>query len=413
MEHVRIAILSSHDQVCAFLDNSIPKALHMYDDELHTYLKGTAATFSFKASARHADAVYLTVGAKLSFRYNNRDWYFNVMYADQDEDEVEITAYGATLELVNAYTTELQITKAYSFAEYVSMSDKVKTVTIGINEVSGKKIQCEWDSSDTILARLFSIANKFDAEIELLPRLSDHYSLDGIIMNVYKENDGDRVQGIGINRTDVILRNGKNIGTVKRSADISNMYTAIWPTGKDGLTLSGIDREEYDTDGNLEFYSPDGDPRIFAVQAMDKFPSNVNKSDHKRYIEYQWSYDTDNVNTLYGQSLAQLKKNCVPSVKYEAKCYVDAGIGDTFTIQDEKFNPPLYLQARVTEQVMSFINPTRNKTTFDNYRELQSQISKTILDQMKKLVEEKLSPVIEQNTMLTECVLEMSEVVYQ
>ena len=394
MDNVRIAILSSHEQVCAFIDNSLPKALHMYDDELHTYLKGTAATFSFKVSARHPDAAHLVVGSKVSFRHENRDWYFNIVSADQDDDEVDVVGYGASLDLVNSYTTELQINQAYSFKEYVSMADKSKSVTIGINEVSSKRVKCEWDSSSTVLARLFSIATNFYAEIELLTRLTEHYALDGITMNAYKEHS-DQYQGIGQNRKDVILRNGKNIGTLRRKAEITDLYTAIWPTGKDGLTLSGIDKEEYDSDGNLEYYSPSGDPRIFAVQAMRRFPSATNRSDYKRYIEYQWSCDTDNVNTLYGQALAQLKKNCVPSVEYETECYVDAGIGDTFVIQDLEFNPPIYLQARVTEQVNSFTDYSRNKTTFDNYKELQSQLDPNLVKKMQEMVKNTVvNPVI-------------------
>ena len=397
MDNVRIAILSSHEQVCAFIDNSLPKSLHMYDDELHTYLKGTAATFSFKVSARHPDAAFLVVGAKVSFRHENRDWYFNIVSADQDDDEVDVVGYGASLDLVNSYTTELQINQAYSFKEYVSMADKSKSVTIGINEVASKRVKCEWDSSSTVLARFFSIATHFDAEIELLPRLTEHYALEGITMNAYKEHS-DQYQGIGQNRTDVILRNGKNIGTLRRKAEIRDLYTAIWPTGKDGLTLSGIDKEEYDSDGNLEYYSPSGDPRIFAVQAMRRFPSATNRSDYKRYIEYQWSYDTDNVNTLYGQALAQLKKNCVPSVEYETECYVDAAIGDTFVIQDLEFNPPIYLQARVTEQVKSFTDYSRNKTTFDNYKELQSQLDPNLIKQMQEMVKDTVvNPVIKVN----------------
>ena len=42
MEYIRIAVLSAYDEVCAFLDNSIEKAMHYWDDELHTYLKGAA-----------------------------------------------------------------------------------------------------------------------------------------------------------------------------------------------------------------------------------------------------------------------------------------------------------------------------------------------------------------------------------
>ena len=67
MENVRIAILSTYDQVCAFMDNSLPNALHYYSDEVHSYREGAANTFEFTASARHKDSKYLVEGNKLSF----------------------------------------------------------------------------------------------------------------------------------------------------------------------------------------------------------------------------------------------------------------------------------------------------------------------------------------------------------
>lgn len=42
MDNIRIAVLSTYDKVCAFLDNKAPGAMHYYDDELHEYLKGSA-----------------------------------------------------------------------------------------------------------------------------------------------------------------------------------------------------------------------------------------------------------------------------------------------------------------------------------------------------------------------------------
>ena len=67
MENIRIAVLSAYDSVCAFLDNSVPDAMHYYDDKLVQYLMGSANTFSFKTSAQHGDSVYLTGGNKLAF----------------------------------------------------------------------------------------------------------------------------------------------------------------------------------------------------------------------------------------------------------------------------------------------------------------------------------------------------------
>ena len=72
------------------------------------------------------------------------------------------------------------------------------------------------------------------------------------------------------------------------------------------------------------------------------------------------------------------------SVMYE---YVDAQIGDTVTIEDTAFHPTLYLKARVTEQVISLTNKKNNKTTFDNFSELKSEVSETTTKQIEKLMD--------------------------
>jgi phage minor structural protein len=385
MDNIRIAILDAYDRVCAFMDNSAPKALHYYSDELHYFREGSANTYSFKASAKHEDAGYLVEGNKLSFQYGGKDYYFNIVMIYKTEYIVEVTGYSTVFELLNEDAEEYKASRAMKFKEYLDVFNFEKTIELGINEVSDKAVTHEWTGTSTILARIFSLANVFDAEAEIVTVLNDDYSLKKLVLNIYREHDSDH-QGVGRYRKDVVLRYGKSVKGIKKTAHIKDLYTAIYPVGKDGLTISGINKEEKDADGNMEYYSPAGDGVIRAVQARDRFPSNTKGSD--RYILKRWSYDTDNVNVLYGQALTELKKNCVPQVAYEVDGYFDTGIGDTVVIADDEFNPPLYLEARVTEQVRSFTDPKRNETTFDNFRELKSEVDTSLLDKMNELIKE-------------------------
>ena len=387
MDNIRVAVLSTCDQVCTVMDNGMPKALHFYSDELHSYLDGAANTFSFTASARHEDSKYLVKGNKLSFRYRNKDYYFNIMKERRTEYTVEIEAYSLMFELLNDKLGEYKASRAMTFAEYLEAFDTDEVVELNLNEVSDKAITNEWTGTSTILARIFSLANVFDAEAELVPELNKDYSLKRLVLNVYKANDGE-CQGIGRKRTDITLRYGVNVKGITKTAEILDLRTAIRPTGNDGLTIAALDKTEYDADGKVEFRSPAGDPCIYAVQARDRFPSNTLENCNGRYIMSTWSYDTDNANTLYGQSLAQLRKICEPKVTYEVDGYFDTDIGDTVNIADEEYIPPLYLEARVTEQVRSFTDPARNKTTFDNFVELNSEISEDLLKRMEALIAE-------------------------
>lgn len=387
METVRIAILDAYDNVLTFMDNDAPKALHYYDDELHEYLKGTANTFSFKASAKHEDSQSLVEGNKIAFVYRDRDYYLNIMNVRRDELEVEVMAYSLSFELLNEEKEKYAASKAMSFAEYLAALDYEKVLTLGINEVSDKSIKHEWTGTGTLLARIFSLATVFSAEVEFVPELNDDYSLKRIVLNVYKEHT-DTVQGVGTDRADIVLRYGINVTGVTKTSDITELCTAIRPFGKDGLTIKSLDKTEYDADGNVEYKSPKDNRNILAVQARDRFPSNLLSNANDRYIAKVWEYDTDNVNVLYGQALAELKKLCVPQVTYEVEGHFDTAIGDTVTIADEEFTPELYLQARVTEQIVSFTNQSRNKTTFSNFKELQSEIDPSLIQKMNDLIAE-------------------------
>ena len=386
MENVRIAILNTADIICAFMDNTAPDALHYYDDELHEYLEGSAYTYSFTVSAKHEDSAFLTEGGKISFVYRDKDYYLNIMKIVRDEYEIEVEAYGLSLELLNEYTGEYSAPKAMSFVEYVDALYFADVITIGINEVSDKRITNEWTGESTILARLFSIANVFSAEIEFVAQLNDDYSLKTIVMNIYREHD-DTHQGMGEARQDITLRYGVNVEGIQKTSDISDLYTAIRPTGKDGLTIWSLERTEYDENGNVLYWTPKNSTDIHAVQACQQFPSNLLKSTTDKYIINLYSYDTDNVETLYGQALAELKKNCVPQVTYDIDGYFDTNIGDTVRVEDDEYNPTLYLDARVTEQVRSFTDPTKNKTTFSNVIERQSEIDASLLERVSELIE--------------------------
>lgn len=388
MDNIRIAVLDAYDVKITFMDNSLPEALHYYKDELHTYLEGSAAAFTFMASAKHGDSQYLAEGNKLSFRYRGNDYYFNIVKVYRTEYIVEITAYALMFELLNEDAPEYKAGKAMSFKEYMNVFDPEGTVKIGINEVSDKKIKNEWTGTSTVLARIFSLANVFGAEAEFVPELNKDYSLKKLTLNVYRENGGE-YQGIGQKRNDITLRYGVNVKGIKKTSDIEELYTAIYPTGKDGLTIAGLNKKELDADGNVLFFSPSGDGCIRAVQARDRFPSSMlGKDSNDRYVIKRWAYETDSAEMLYGQALAELKKLCEPQVTYEVDGYFDTDIGDTVMIVDGEYNPILYLEARVAEQVRSFTDPTRNKTTFDNFTELEPQVDAGLLEKMNALIKE-------------------------
>lgn len=382
MNEIRIAVLNPHDRVLAFLDNTHRNSMHYWNDELHEYLQGTANTYAFTVSSKHEDAAYIVEGNKVAFVYNGKDYYLNIVHVEKDEFTVTAAAWSLSFELINENVGAYKSESAMSFEEYVTAFDPERTVRIGINEVSDKRISNEWTGEATVLSRLFSVANVFDAEIEFQTVLNDDYSLEEIVMNVYREHS-DNNTGVGEFRGDIKLRYGKNVTGIRKESSIENLYTGIRPTGKDGLTIQGIEKEELDENGVVEFYTQG--PDIRAPQARDRFPSNlINKEDG--YIFMPKSYDTDNKDKLYSMALLDLKTASEPVVTYDVTGYFDTAIGDTVEIEDEEYVPTLYLSARVSEQVRSFTNPQANKTVFTNFKELQPEISEDLLQKVEDLI---------------------------
>ena len=382
MDSIRIAILSANNTPVAFMDNGHKKSMHYWDDELHEYLQGTANTYTFTVNAKHQDAQHITAGNKVAFNYRGKSYYLNIVNTDQTEQTITATAWSLSFELINEDAGEYKAEKAMSFEEYLAVFDAERTLKLGLNEVSDKRITNEWTGTTSVLKRLFSLANVFFAEIEFETVLNRDYSLKEIILNVYREHS-DTDSGIGEYRNDIVLRYGKGITGIRKTTDAEKLYTCIQPTGKDGLTINGLDKKEYDENGNIEYFT-DG-AIIRAPQARDRFPSNiVNKAD--AYILMRKEYDTDNQEKLYSMALSDLKIASEPVVTYEVDGYFDTNIGDTVRMQDQEWTPVLYLQARVSEQIRSLTNPKTAKTVFTNYKELTSEISDSLLQRMEDLI---------------------------
>lgn len=382
MDSIRIAILSANNTPVAFMDNAHKKSMHYWDDELHEYLQGAANTYTFTVNAKHPDAEHVTVGNKVAFTHKGKSYYLNIVNTDQTEKTITATAWSLSFELINEDAGEYKAEKAMSFAEYLTVFDAERTLKLGLNEVSDKRITNEWTGTTSVLKRLFSLANVFSAEIEFETVLNRDYSLKEIVLNVYRKHS-DTDSGVGEYRNDIVLRYGKGITGIRKTTDAEKLYTCIQPTGKDGLTINGLDKKEYDENGNIEYFT-DG-AIIRAPQARDRFPSNiVNKAD--AYILMRKEYDTDSKDKLYSMALSDLKTASEPVVTYEVDGYFDTNIGDTVRMQDQEWTPVLYLQARVSEQIRSLTNPKTAKTVFTNYKELTSEISDDLIKRMQDLI---------------------------
>lgn len=224
------------------LDNEKQGTLNYFDDTWTRQLTTGSSVFEFSVYKKTLEGdnplnhkyQVLNDQAFVSFVHKDKVQLFNIMQIEETETTVRCYCENLNLELLNEYCNPYKATKAMSFEEYLVAFDILNwgALTIGTNEVNDKKLTLEWTGQDTKLARLLSIANNFDAEIEFETQLHNNHTFKAFIVNVYKEYEEGKSYGVGRDKTDVILRYQKNISGIRKTVDKRQIYNAIRPYGK-------------------------------------------------------------------------------------------------------------------------------------------------------------------------------------
>lgn len=495
-------LLTIHDanlQKVAFIDNEKQGTLNYYDDTWTRSLATGSSTFEFtvfkkavKSDLPLAKAYHhLNEHAFVSFKYKGKSFVFNIIIVEENEQTIKCYCENLNLELINELANPYKSNKAMTFKEYCEAMDLLNYthLSIGINEISDYKRTLEWEGQETKLARLLSLAKRFDAEIEFDTQLNADSTIKKFSVNVYHEND-DNHQGVGRVRNDVIVKYGKNIHSITRKVDKTGIFNTIRPTGKmptveeepsgdkgsksetvknadgsttkttistasdgtksktivhtkvtkladktrittttttrsdgsieqtvttskkggastsetkvlkkpnpkektntteDVLTIEGLDEWEVKNEkGIVEFYQRG--QALYAPISMQLYPSTFTHSTGEldQWTRKDFHFETDEPNELRRLGYLKLKKYCYPAITYEVDGFVDADIGDTVKVHDDGFAPLLMIQARVTDQKISFTNPVRNKTIFDNFKALENKLSADIQSAFERLFE--------------------------
>lgn len=237
-------LLTIHDSALkkvAFIDNDKQTTLNFFNDKWTRSLESATSVFEFSVfkkkirSDTYVEQAYkhLNERAFVSFKYKGRSYLFNVMKTEENEQIIKCYCENLSLELLLEYNEAYKAPKAMSFEEYLKTWGTlgVSKLEIGINEIADQRRALQWEGQETMLARLISLARNFDAEIEFETHLKSNSQLDRFVMNVYKAHSAEN-QGVGRKRNDVVLKYGKNVRSIKRSVDKTQLYNAIKPVGR-------------------------------------------------------------------------------------------------------------------------------------------------------------------------------------
>lgn len=402
-------LLTIHDanlQKVGFIDNEKQETLNFYDDTWNRNLETASSTFEFTVSKKEllSDTAnkplynQLNERSFVSFKYKGKTYLFNIMKTEENERWLRCYCENLNLELINEYANPYKADRPLSFAEYLDVFEipKFAMVTLGINEISDQKRTLEWEGQETKLARLLSLANKFDAEVEFVTQLNDDSSIKQLILNVYHKAD-DSHTGVGRIRGDIRLTFEKNIKSMTRKVDKTEIYTLVVPYGKSKETHEGeqevrvyidsLPPWEEKNDEGIVIFKQEG-VNLYAPHAADLYPSTFGVSTQSnKWIRKDLEVDSDDPNVIRAAGIANLRKHAYPAITYEVDGFVDVEIGDTITIHDKGFTPALDIRARAVEQKISFSNPTNNKTTFGNFKELENRTSGDLRSVFEQMVE--------------------------
>ena len=376
----RIAIRDSTDSYnIGFFDNVNGIKYHIAD--LEVYAQGSA----FLDLKYYSKTQIVDVGMRLAFVFRGKDYWMTVTSVSRESEyEYQVEARSLSLEALREVRSSYKANRNMTFKEYIDTFDPEHSIRLNVNTISDRSRKLEWTGEDTILARILSLATKFDAEIAFETELNDDYSLKEFRLNVHALNE------LGKDRTGIPFRiSNSQLKLIKFKSSIDEFYSAIRGTGKDGLTISGLDKKVYDDEKKLLFYTSGG--TVYAPQARDKFISITNKKTSDGYIVREFdNTEHETKEALYAYMLGELKKHCEPQIDYTIDGYIDADVNDKVLLIDDKYTTDdLMLTARVNKQKWSLIDKLQgnNRTELSNYVRVYSEIADELITRMNALIE--------------------------
>lgn len=392
-------LLTIHDsqmRKVAFLDNTKQGTLNYTNDKWHRVLETASSTFEFTVPKKDLEAdsafnkVYshLNEKAYVSFKYRGRNFVFVVAKVEESYLAIKCTCLNLNLDMINSEVGPYKAKSAMSFAQYCKALGLTtyKGFSIGINEISNKRLTLEWEGTDTKVKRLLSLANKFQAEIEFDVQFHDDSSIKAFVINVFKEGDGENNHGVGRIRKDKILRRGKDIKIIERTIDKTGIYNALILKGKEEVRINDNSWKVLNDKGEVEFYQK-GDT-LYAPLSLQMYPSAFeDENTGEQWSKKIFEVDSDDLKKIRETGYRELKKLAYPAVTYTAKGGTDLDLGDTIRLQDSGFIPALTLEARVIEQTISFTKPSQNESIYGNFKALENRVSKDLMARLEEMVE--------------------------
>lgn len=380
-----VFILDRNKKVACILSNST-ETKTFFDYSYKSFLETGADIFDFSVQLNEVIEQYIVEMNYILFEYQGKYRLFQIMQCSDEEDII------STIRIVHAETIGLELSKNHVRActiegnirhllttilqdtnyevGYISprLDDLVATITV-------EKTTAVY----TVIQNSIEMYNncEFEFAIEKIDSINGKYKL---LINCYA--DGERGR-----KTYKRFDYDFNTSGTSREGSAIEFASGIIPTGIDGITIKDI-----------EWHKANGDP-------LDKPLGQdflLDPSAHEMYnngdkyilttIETNDSSASDLIWSAYNklQEVKKIKFNYEIPIEITDEEYSNIEIGDTVYIVNDKFSPPIQLEARISELE---IKDKNNNCKFSNFKEIKSNIKSLDENDIIKDVIDKITSI--------------------
>lgn len=357
-----LTILDSDKKICARLTPSL-----YFDYSYHPYLETGAETFDFSVTLDEELEQAITERNFVLFIRNNKYKMFQIM-ACEDEENIDSVVRNVQseivgLELRNDYIRESTITgNMNKFLDTILKDTNYKKgyVSPELDDISVETNITEPKAVYTVIQE--SIARYGNCEYEFTVNPID--SINGnyeLIVNCYA--DGERG-----NKTYKRYDYDFNSYGMKRTGDATDLASGLIGVGANGITFKDI---KWEKDQGDPLDKPLGQDFLLDPDAHDMF------SNGDKYILGKYTSDTTDPGALLLETYKKLQEVKQIKYSYEIPVYLtddeydEIEVGDTNYIVNDKFNPPIQLEGRISELELT---DSENKITLANFKDVKSNI---------------------------------------
>lgn len=365
-----IFVLDANKNVIGNLSNNGAKPIApFFDDNYIQELSNGAETYEFSTLSNAITSEILQLGNYIVFMHDNKYKLFQIMDTEEEHEEGSI--------LITCYCEMVGLELLTDFCEPFSIEGNVELFFNTVLQDTNWQLG---GFSESLITKIQQV--KIEKYTNVYKVIQENIATYGNIEIEYRvEFDGNRILGYFIdvyangergNKTYKRFEYGENVKGITRKRNLYDFASAMIGVGKDNLTFKDIEWKKSNGDPADK---PLGQDFIVDLEANEKF----NK--HGKYIKGVFE-DTEITNgqDLLLKTWEKLQQFKEPKFDYEVDLamttteYEDIKVGDTVYVIDNEYNPPIWVEARVSKPELSLSNRTANKCTLSNYKEVISKI---------------------------------------